>query len=453
MSKGNDASLTARLTAFWEQFDENRIPAALQRQAKMLLADLAGVGIGGSLQEEVAPIHHLFRDMGGSAEATVWNYGEKLPVHAAALINASFSHALEMDDTHRFTYFHVGAVVIPPILALAERDHVRGKRLIKALIAGYETALRIALSVIPEHRLHGFHPTATVGVFGSAAACSVMLGLDAGQTVHALGLAGTQSSGLFQFQFDGCSAKRFHAGRAAQSGLIAALLAQKGFSGSPEILEGRYGFGNVMSPRFEPETIFDQLGTKWHIMEMGIKPYSACRFCHAPIDAARALRAHKDWDTAALESLELVCSRQLFDQTGGKSPDSPMGAQLSTPNAIALALLVGSNSPQAVERHFRDPEIMEMTRQIKLVVDDNLPRTSRHVILKARFKTGRELVSEVQLPTGEPENPMTPEAFRDKFNGLCAPVLAPERIDRLWEAISHIDKLEDAGALAPLMSR
>lgn len=451
MSHDNGHSLTATLAAFFGGLNENALPEPLVRQAKLLLTDLVGVALGGSRQQEVAPIHRVFRAWGGTPEATVWNHGDRLPAHAAALVNGSFAHTLEMDDTHRFTYFHVGAVVIPAVMALGEAGHADGRRLLKALIAGYETALRIALSVSPEHRFQGFHTTATVGVFGAAMASAILLGLSPQQTINAMGLAGTQASGLFQFQFDGCSAKRFHPGRAAESGVVAAMLARENYSGSPEILEGRYGFCRVMSPRFDPAPITEGLGRTWHILEMGIKPYSACRFCHAPIDAVRKLRAHPAWDPSRLEALELVCSRQLYDQTGGNAPTSPMAAQFSTPNAMALALLVGSNTPYDVERHFNDPAIMALAERIKLTVDESLPRTSRQVRLVAYLRGTGALSFEVSLPTGEPENPMPPEAFRAKFEGLCEGLFPAGQVGELLSALDRVDQLEDVSGLAPLL--
>lgn len=446
-------SLTTTITECMFDIDVGAIPADLSEQAKRLLIDLLGVGIAGSVQEEVAPIFQTFKNWGGKPESLVWNYGVRLPAHAASVVNGAFAHALELDDTHRTTYLHVGASIVPTVFAIGEVAHSSGGEVLRALIAGYETMLRIALAVSPEHRFQGFHPTGTLGVFGTAMAASLLLKLDIQQTVHALGLAGTQSSGLFQFVHDGCSSKRYHPGHAAQSGITAAYLAKAGFTGSAEILEGEDGFFKVMSPQSHPDRVTDRLGSYWHILEMGIKPYSACRFCHAPIDAARALRAHPAWDISKLQRLELICSRQLFEQTGNNAPSTPMGAQLSTPNAMAIALIYGSNMPVDIEAHFNDPQVAELAKQIVLTVDNNIPRTARNVLLKAQLQgVDSELHFTVALPKGEPENPLSREETRNKFLGLSSPVLGKSKAEKLLQVIEHIEDIADIQEIMPVLT-
>jgi len=224
-----------------------------------------------------------------------------------------------------------------------------GEDFLVAVIAGYETAIRIALSVSPEHRFRGYHPTATVGVFGAAIAASLLLKIDVHQTVHAMGLAGSHAPGLFQFQYDGSMVKRIHPGRSAQSGVLSALFASKGLTGPPQILEGTYGFGRVMSDRFSMETITQELGSYWHIMDVGIKPYSACRFCHASIDGALEIRSQPGFNPAAVESVEILGSQQLYSQTGNQKPETLTGAQFSTPFEVALALYTGNVMPVDVK--------------------------------------------------------------------------------------------------------
>ncbi len=453
MQKHNTVSLTAQLASAMLSLRDRALPDEVEKKATVLLKDLVACALSGSQQDEVKPVYTIFREWGGKAESTVWCYGERLPMHAAAIINGTFAHALEMDDTHRSTYCHTGAGVIPAALAVAEATHASGADLLKAIVAGYDVSLRVASSITPQHRLIGFHPTSTMDGLGAAMAAAMLLGFDEEQTVNALGLAGTQAGGFYQFQYDGASSKRFHPGRAAQSGIIAAMLAREGFTGSPEILEGRYGLCKVMSPEFRPAAITDTLGTEWKIMEVGIKPYSACRFCHAPIDAAKQLRAHPLWNYDKLESLELVCSGQLKDQTGGNSPETPLEAQLSTPNAMALALLVGRNMPEDVEAHFKDPRVMELTRRIVLTVNKDIPYPSREVTLKARIVGCAPLSFHVMLPCGEPETPLPDDVFKDKIFAMCTRALTKEGTEKLIHAVDSIASCDDVSRFCKCLVR
>ncbi|MCJ7805990.1 MAG: MmgE/PrpD family protein, partial [Clostridia bacterium] len=231
MSQVSVPSITESLAEFFLSLKAETVPSDVSKKAIELIVDTIGVGINGSAHKDGQPVLNVVLASGGAEESVVWGHRARVPTHAAAFVNGTFTHCIELDDTHRATYLHAGAFVIPTALAVAEKTGASGKDFLLAVIAGYETAIRIALSVSPEHRLRGFHTTGTVGVFGAAMAASLLLKLNRKQTINAMGLAGTQSAGLFQFLYDGSMAKRFHPGRSAQSGILAALLAEKGFTG------------------------------------------------------------------------------------------------------------------------------------------------------------------------------------------------------------------------------
>lgn len=442
-------TISGNLADFFSSIRIEDLPQQVVKKAKELLLDTIGVGINGSAHQDARPVLDIVLESRGAEESVVWGHGAKVPAHAAAFVNGTFAHCIELDDTHRATYLHAGAFVVPTALAVAEKTGASGKDLLVAIIAGYEAAIRIALSVSPEHRLRGFHTTGTVGVFGAAMAASLLLKLNREQTINALGLAGTQSAGLFQFLYDGSMAKRFHPGRSAQSGILAAQLAEKGFTGPREILEGPYGFGRVMSNRFDPAIIINQLGTRWHVMEVGIKPYSACRFCHAPIDGALQIRETPDFDPSLVESVEVLGSQQLFDQTGNQEPRTTMAAQLSTPFCVALALVSGQvMMPEDIQKGLADRRVMEMARRVKVVVDPTLEVNSRQISMKVKMASGEEKRAHVALPLGEPERPLSHEYLQDKFMKLGAAVLKESGSKRLYEVVKDIERLENTGQLA-----
>ena len=444
----NSETLTWQLAAFFRSFVRGEIPPGVAEKAKTLILDTLGVAIAGSQSGEAHPLLDVILEAGGRKEALIWGNAARVPAISAAFINGLFAHVLEMDDTHRATYLHAGAVVIPAAMAVGEKRRVSGREFLGAVIAGYETAIRIALSVSPEHRLRGFHTTATVGVFGAAMAAALLLKLDDRRMVNALGLAGTQAAGLFQFLYDGSGAKRIHPGRSSQSGVLAALLAERGFAGSPAILEGTYGFGKVMSDRFDPAVIADKLGRRWHILEVGIKPYSACRFCHAPIDGALKIRAIPGFDSSLVELVEVIGSQQLCDQTGNPDPQTVAAAQLSTPFSVALAFHVGRIMPGDVENGLKDFNVMSLARRVKVAVNPGLAPTSRAVSVSVRYHSGKQETARIHLPAGEPENPLSREYLGKKFMDLTVPVLGGKAAQRLFFKVGEIDRLKDISSLS-----
>lgn len=443
MIKTHKVSLTERLADFFLSSEMENIPSNVAKKAREQIADTIGVGLNGSAHPEGAPIYKVMLECGGSEESVVWGHQVKVPAYAAAFVNGTFSHCIELDDTHRATYLHAGAFVVPAALAVAEKVGVSGKEFLHSVIAGYETAIRVALSVSPEHRLKGYHTTATVGVFGSAMATSLLLNLNREQMINALGLAGTQSAGLFQFLYDESMAKRFHPGRSAQSGILAALLAEKGFTGPKEILEGPYGFGRVMSDKFDPDKILNKLGEHWHITEMGLKPYSACRFCHSPIDGALEIRKDPGFNLQSIESVEVLGSQQLYDQTANQEPKTVMGAQLSTPFMVALTLATGKVMPVDVEKNIEDPQVKSLAKRVQVVVDTDLPINSREVHVKVITSSGQIGPVSIKLPTGEPEKPLSDNYLKEKFYELSTPIIGKSNSEQLYKMLLQVDELED----------
>ena len=241
---------------------------------------------------------HVFADANGYSPA------------GATLINGALAHSLDFDDTHATAIVHPGAPIIPAALAAAEAVDASGADVIAAIAAGYEVALRLALALpAGAHYDRGFHPTATCGIFGAAAAVGRVFRLSSAQLASAFGIALSQTAGSLQFLSNGAWTKRFQVGWAGMAGFSAACLAREGFKGAAQPLEGKHGFLRAYSPAPEPARVMQDLGQVWELMQTGVKPYPSCRWGHAGVDAAIALRAEHGLKPEQIEAVTLGLSR------------------------------------------------------------------------------------------------------------------------------------------------
>src|SRR6185295_14985314 len=249
------------------------IPRDIVEHLKTCLLDSLGCGIFGAAQPWGVIAGNVAVAMSRGGTSSLFTRGEKVSPGDAALANGTAIHGFELDDAHVSSSHHPGAVTVPASLAIAEAFGVSGADVLGALAAGYEVGLRVGICAGVSHSTSGYHVTGTVGTLGAAAAAARLLHLSPGQVAHALGIAGTQAAGLYSAR-TGAMTKRFHAGRASQSGVIAAYLAQQGFTGSREVLEAPFGgFMSTLRGQFDPGTILSGLGTNWETARVGLKPY------------------------------------------------------------------------------------------------------------------------------------------------------------------------------------
>ena len=359
--------------------------------------------------------------------ARVWGEADAvLRAADAALVNGAASHAFELDDYHN-AKLHPGAVVVPAALALGEALDADGGRVLTAIAAGYEVMIRTSLALGPAAaRGRGWHLTAVCGTFGAAAVGAVLLGLDAERTAWALGLAGTQSGGLFAFTSDGTDSKRLHPGRAAQSGIMAAELAALGLSGPTVVYEaGDGGFLRAFVDAPRPELLTEGLGRRWHAAETSFKPHACCGSLHAHVDAAIALRPRWNGGRVRVGMAELVGLQCGYDYR----PGSALNAQMSARYCVAAALLDGMALPaQFADRRIADPGITRLAQAIELVHDPEHDRLYPGRFLgwtEVETATGMERCA-VLDPSGSPENPAMEESLRRKFALLAAPLLGAD---------------------------
>jgi 2-methylcitrate dehydratase PrpD len=447
--------LTASLAAFVADVPRRGVPGNVRTVLQAAVIDAIGCGLFGLTTEAVRIVHAFAREQGGPAEATLWaSGGARISAGNAALLGGTAIHGFDFDDHHR-AKLHLSAAILPAALALAERENTSGATLLAALAAGYEAMARISLAANPNvARMRGWHLTGTCGTFGAAAAASVILGFDIATTASALGLAGTQSAGLWAFNADGAMSKRLHPGNAARSGITAALLAQKGFHGPRRILEAEDGgFLAAMSDETRPGEITRDLGKVWRTEAVCFKPYSCCGSNHASIDAALALKAEHRFTAADVRSVTIGISRVVERQTGFPyTPSTVLNAQMSIRQNVAVALLDSAALiEQFTPQRIADPVLNELISRVDVEIDPEMDAVypERYAgIVTIELRDGRRLHKRVDYSKGMPENRMSPTELNAKFRSLAAASVGGEAAEEL---LAYLAKIFDASDNTALM--
>lgn len=342
----------------------------------------------------------------------------------AALVNGGLSHIVEMDDLDRGSVVHPGAVVIPAALAVAQREGAGGRAFLSAVVAGYEVAIRIGEAVGKQH-YYFFHNTSTCGVFGAAAAAGWLLQLSARQLVWALGNAGTQSAGLWEFNSDGDMSKHLHAGRAAASGVLAADLAARSFTGARRILEGERGFFAAAAPDARPERVvagLDVWPAQFKINGVSIKPHASCRHTHPTVDAALALRPQLNGQPVT--RVEIHTYQAALDLCDNPDPQTPYAAKFSLHYCLASALQRGrvglaDFTPESIA----EPAVRQLLSRVTAVVDPDFEAqypAAWPARVRLTLADGTNLSAAVTHPKGDPENPLTSQELENKFRQLAS---------------------------------
>lgn len=341
---------TARLAAFAAETTPDEIPGQVAARALALTTDLIGSAIRAAAEADSSPAILAMVDalgLSGDGDCTVFGLNRRFGAAAAALLNGAFGHSLDFDDTHAASSLHPSAPVVPAAIAAAELAGASGAELIAAIVIGFEVCCRIGMALDPTaHYARGFHPTATAGTFGAAAAAGRLLRLDAAGMETAFGVAASQASGSLQFLQNGAWNKRYQVGEAAMKGLMAASLAAHGFHGATEAFEGRHGFLAGYSDGARPERAVAGLGQVWETLHIGVKPYPACRYTHAAVDGLLALRARHGWAAADISAITVGLHRNGMALVGApleakRKARSIVDGQFSMPFAAAVAILRG----------------------------------------------------------------------------------------------------------------
>jgi 2-methylcitrate dehydratase PrpD len=452
---------TRGLAGFGAGLKYDAIPAEVRERLKLLILDALGCALYGAHLEWCRILRDtlVFHDKGSSC--VVWGTSHRLSAPHAALANGTQVQSFELDDVHRAGVLHVGAVVLPALLAVAESRKISGKDFLAAAAAGYETGPRVGLCMGPEHIGQGWHSGATVGVFAAAAAASRGLNLDVEKSIHALGIAGTQSAGLMAAQF-GAMVKRMHAGRAAQSGLYGALLAERGFTGIEDVFESEYGgFCTTFSrssDRFDRSQLTAGLGKTWQTMGVALKFYACVGSNHTSLDAIRALQSEYKFGSKDVESVVVHGSQVTADHVGWKyAPGGMTAAQLNLPFCAATFLLEGDCFvDQFTDAAILDPRRLALAERVSVHADPAITARgakARHAVrVEVKLKSGLHFSRSVDTPRGGDENFASPAEIVAKFEKLAVHALPARRAGELRDAVLGLEKLPDAAGIAALMA-
>ena len=457
----NDNPYTRGIAEFVSGLQYEAVPAEVLTRIKLLMLDSIGCAIYGADLEWTRIMRNTLGKLDTSNGCAIWATGQRISAPHAALINGTQVQGFELDDVHRQGVLHVGAVVLPALIAITEmKPGMSGKEFLASAVAGYEIGPRVGIAMGAEHIAQGWHSGATLGVFSAAAGAARGLKLDVDKTVHALGIAGTQSAGLMAAQY-GAMVKRMHAGRSSQSGLYGALFAEQGFTGILNVLESEYGgFCSTFSrsqDRFDLKELTAGFGEVWQTMGIALKFYSCVGSNHSTLDAIRLMQQEKAFGKNDVEKIIVRGSQVTMDHVGWKyAPQGLTSAQLNLPYCVATWLIEGDCFvDQFTEDKVADPERMALAEIVEVQHDEEITRQGskqRHKVhVEVRLKDGTKMNRTVEAGRGNEKNFASETDVVEKFEKLATHVLPRPQVEKIRDFMLGLDKVQDATQLAKLL--
>ncbi len=433
------------------RFDD--IPDKALERIKILILDTIGCGIFGADLQWSNILFDTLSDIDKYAEHKVLGSKRKLSALNATLLNGTQIQGFELDDVHRRGVLHVGAVTLPPLMAIAEMGpELSGKDFITAAVAGYEIGPRVGICMRPDHIGQGWHSGATVGTFSAVSGAASALKLDVEQTLNALGIAGTQAAGLMAAQY-GAMVKRMHAGKSAQSGLLAALLAKKGFTGIRNIFEAPYGgFCTTFSrsqDRFDIDELSRGLGKEFELMNIALKFYSCVGSNHTTLDAIKDIQSRRPFVTDEITQITVWGSQVTIDHVGW--PYEPQGltsAQLNLPFCIATLLLESDVSPSQFDAAcITDEKRINLSRKVRCIHDPEITARGsklRHMVhVEILFSDGTSEKQTREFQRGSELDFADDDTVIKKFKSLTDEKITAQQQDRIIDLTLSIERLKN----------
>jgi len=444
-----ETGATAQFGAWVSALRFEAIPREVVDYAKLCLLDGLGCGLFGATQKWGVIAADLAQDLSGGGPASLWGRNGSASPTDTALANGTAIHGFEIDDIHTRSLMHPGAVTIPAALALAEVHGKSGRDFLTAMIAGYEIGLRVGTCAGVPHQMKGYHPSGTAGCLGSAAAAAHILGLSAEQTTNALAIGATQAAGLYCAVRTGAMTKRLHAGRAAQAGVLAAMLAARGFTGSPDALEAPdSGYMSTLAESADLTPFVQSLGKEWETPQVGFKAYAACASAHTIIDSLDAMMK-RGLTAANLEHLTIKMSRIGVNNVGWEyRPSTIVAAQMNGFFTAGMKLVDGQSFiDQYREERIADPAIMSIIKKVEIVHDPELDiggAPKRHAVkAHARATDGRTWDQYVEQRRGSPQYPLARAEIEQKFQRTAGAALAASAVDKLFKQVGSVESVTD----------
>src|SRR5471032_3203512 len=423
------------------------IPATVRHEATRSVLNWLGCAVGASRHEGIDIALAALTVFSGPAQASVLGRGERLDIMHAALLNGISSHMFDFDDTHLKTVIHPSGPVASALLALAEYRPLSGADFLHAFILGVEVECRIGNAVYPSHYDIGWHITGTAGVFGAAAAAGRLLELDEQQMTWALGLAATQPVGLREMF--GTMTKSFHPGRAAQNGLLSALLAARGYTSSEQGIEAKRGWANVTSTHRNYAEITEGLGERHESLLNSYKPFACGIVIHPAIDGCIQLRNEHALEAGAIASVLLKVHPLVLELTGKRTPQTGLDGKFSVYHSAAVAIIDGrAGEHQYSDAAVHDIATVQLRDKVTAEIDPAMPADAVHITIK--LASGERFEKHVEHAIGSIERPMSDADLAAKFTDLVEPILGGAHAASLLEAGSKMESLENIATLADL---
>ena len=443
----NAVTLTKTLCGHLATARFSDLSPAAQRQAQRGVLDWVGCALAGSRHKTVDTLLAVLQEAGGRQQATVLGRSLKLGRLDAPLANGQMGHVLDFDDTHMGgVVLHASSPILPALFSLAERTVVSGADLMLAYAVGFEAGIRSGLTA-PGHHKGGWHLTGTLGTIAAAVAGGKLIGLDAQKLTYTMGIAATQAAGMQQNR--GTMCKSFHAGKAAQNGVLAALLAERGFDSTQEIIDGRKGFCRVYSDTAAPERLIAGLGESWLIEANGHKPYACGVVLHPLIDAVIAIRSRERIDPEAVSEINLRVHPYVLSITDVAEPSTGLQSKFSAVHSAAVALIDGeAGIAQYSDAKAADPIVAALRRKTKAIADATLGSDEAYATITAGDKR-----HEIHIPhaAGTAANPMSDGAIEAKFLANATPIIGDNRAQSVVEFVWALERRADVRDLIALL--
>jgi len=429
-------------------------PQEAVQKGKECILDTLGCMLAGSKEAEGGIMLKYIEEAGGKPEATIVGFGHKTSAPHAALVNGTLAHALDFDDSQDSLMGHPSGVILPSALSAGEKVRSSGEAVLEAFMVGFEVACKIGRGVNPQLYNNGWHATSVIGALGAGVTAGKLLGLNAGEMAFALALAASQACGLRE-NF-GTMTKPFHAGRAAESGVISALLVKNGFTASPQILEAKSGFCAAFSGQYDLNRIVDNFGNPFEILSPGVrlKPYPSCLETHSIIESTLFLVESHDIHPEAVESVECGLSPLASDILIHKNPQTGLQGKFSAQYAVATALVYRKASiEQFTDKGVQDSRAQAMIQKVKTVVHHEMEKTPQSSVVTIRLKDGKEFSKRTDTTTGHPEKPMSQDQIIDKYSNCADSVISKDKIQKSIGKILDLEKLSGIDELIALTVR
>lgn len=428
------------------------LPETVVTVAKQCILDWTGVALAGSSEPVVAFLGDEFTEEGTRGICTAFGRGLFLNPRDAALLNGTAGHALDFDDVVSAMSGHPSAPLAPAVIALGERMGASGRDLITAFVAGFEAECRIGQSVLPGHYRVGWHATGTIGTFGAAAGCSRLLGLDTERTEVALGIAGAQASGLKSLF--GTMCKPLHAGKAASCGLLAAVLAKRGFTSIHDVLEAPQGFAATGTDTFDPTAGLAPVGEPWQIQSVLFKYHAACFLTHATIEGSLRLKQQVHFQATDVRQVVLRVPEGHLSVCNIVAPTTPLEGKFSLRFTAALALTTGDVSEAAfTEAAVADPEINAVRRRVEVEAVPGMESHTSETVIELHDGTTHRLLVDMEAPArSEVEIENQGSRLAAKFETIVTPVVGSARTKELLAVLAEFEAVPSVRDLTRLCS-